>query len=200
MEVESTTLESIYGIFNFYCFSWGQHEEDNILGLTSIQVPSNPIVRVQSACYSAEIFRSLDCDCHEQLTTSINKIANEGGILLYMLCDGRGAGLLNKIRGLELGRKFGLDTSDAYREMKIEQDPRDYSRVVEALSYLGVQELRLLTNNPRKVSGLANGGLEVHREPLEIQATSFSESYLRTKAAKMGHLLEQFENKEGLPE
>ena len=88
----STRLTTHYGDFDFHCFSWGPHEEDNVLCLTAPSTEARPLVRVQSACYTAEIFRSLDCDCHEQLESSLKRIANEGGALVYMLCDGRGAG------------------------------------------------------------------------------------------------------------
>jgi GTP cyclohydrolase II len=192
-QVARTPLQTAFGEFEFYCFSWGGHEEDNILcqHKTPYRHPK-PLVRVQSACYTAEIFRSTDCDCHAQLARSLRCIQAEGGLLIYMLCDGRGAGLLNKTRGLALGHTHGLDTSDAYRSLGLEQDPRTYDRVVEVLRYFGVQRLRLLTNNPRKVSGLTSGGLDVEREPLEVASTEASRSYLQTKARKMGHMLQQF--------
>jgi len=109
-----------------------------------------------------------------------------------MLCDGRGAGLLNKVRGLTLGHSQGFDTSEAYRHLGLEQDPRTYDRVVEVLRHFDVQRLKLLTNNPRKVGGLAAGGLAVEREPLEVGSTEASRPYLQTKAQKMGHMLSEF--------
>src|ERR1700749_4718898 len=99
-----TEITTEFGTFDFHCFSWGKHEEDNILCLVKLPLPEVPLIRVQSACYTAEIFRSLDCDCHEQLERSLRMIQNEGGIFIYLICDGRGAGLLNKVKGLELGR------------------------------------------------------------------------------------------------
>jgi GTP cyclohydrolase II len=191
-QLSSTKLDTHYGSFDFHCFSWGKHEEDNVLCLQQTTTNQTPIVRVQSACYTAEIFRSLDCDCHEQLETSLRRIAKEGGLLIYMLCDGRGAGLLKKIEGLELGRTKGLDTSEAYTALGLPQDPREYSRVAEILRYFGYNSVRLLTNNPRKVDGLAASGVIVTREPLEIPATKHSRPYLMTKAKKMGHLFNQF--------
>src|SRR5262245_55064962 len=103
-ELAITTLNTHYGEFEFRCYSWSVHEEDNILVLCKAYSGNWPIVRVQSACYTAEIFRSLDCDCHEQLEVSLQRVQQEGGALVYMLCDGRGAGLLQKVRGLELSR------------------------------------------------------------------------------------------------
>jgi 3,4-dihydroxy 2-butanone 4-phosphate synthase/GTP cyclohydrolase II len=106
-----------------------------------------------------------------------------------MLCDGRGAGLYKKVLGLELGRTMGLDTSDAYRELGLEQDPRSYERAVEILRHFRIDAVRLLTNNPRKLEGLRRGGITVDREPLEIPSTPESLPYLQTKKLKMGHLL-----------
>ncbi len=188
-KVSQTVLETIYGSFEFSCFSWSSHEEDNVLCARNPAHGENPLVRVQSACYTAEIFRSTDCDCHEQLDESLRRIAHEGGLLIYMLCDGRGAGLYKKILGLDLGRTQGLDTSDAYRALGLEQDPRRYDRVGTVLKYFDLTAVRLLTNNPRKIGGLEAFGITVSREPLEIPATEGSRPYLRTKQQKMGHLL-----------
>lgn len=192
-EVERTTLNTKFGTFDFYCFSWGKHEEDNILVLENKNESNIPLVRVQSACYTAEIFRSLDCDCHAQLSKSQQLISNEGGLLIYMLVDGRGAGLLNKIKGMELGFTHNLDTSDAYKFLGIEQDPREYERVHEVLSYFKIKEIRLLTNNPRKVSKIESIGITVTRAPLEIESTCESKPYLKTKALKMRHMLSEFD-------
>lgn len=193
-DVEQTTIQTKFGEFLFYCFSWGGHEEDNVLVLYNDKYEETPLLRVQSACYTAEIFRSLDCDCHAQLSKSQQMIASEGGLLIYMLCDGRGAGLLNKIKGMELGRTHDLDTSDAYRHLGLEQDPREYQRASEILSYLKILNVRLLTNNPRKIKGLKAAGIDVKREPLEIDSTVNSQPYLETKALKMGHLLSEFKS------
>ena len=192
MEHSTTTLKTQLGRFKFHCFSWGEHEEDNVLVLENDQFTDVPLVRVQSACYSAEIFGSLDCDCHAQLSESQRLIGEDGGYLIYMLCDGRGAGLLNKVRGMALGEKEGLDTSDAYRKLGLPQDPRDYARVAEIIKYFDLDRIHLLTNNPRKIEGLESAGITVERVPLEISSTDESRSYLETKANKMGHLLSEF--------
>jgi 3,4-dihydroxy 2-butanone 4-phosphate synthase/GTP cyclohydrolase II len=106
-----------------------------------------------------------------------------------MLCDGRGAGLLMKVRGLALGAD-GLDTADAYKRLGVDLDPRRYERVAHCLKSLGLNEIRLLTNNPRKIAGLRQHGIAVLREPLLIPPTADSIEYLRTKQSKMGHLLD----------
>jgi GTP cyclohydrolase II len=185
-----SAIVSLYGESVLHCFSWGSHEEENVLAVVAGDPGRVPLVRVQSACYSAEIFRSLDCDCHEQLDTSLRRIHSEGGVVVYMLCDGRGAGLLTKIRGLALGTSEGLDTAEAYERLGVEPDPRRYDRVACVLKKLGITRLRLLTNNPRKIDGLLKSGLVVERERLEIPATPSSRSYLETKRDKLGHLLD----------
>jgi len=194
-QVEKTHINTKFGEFDLYCFNWGDHEEDNVLVLVNPRYKSVPLVRVQSACYTAEIFRSLDCDCHAQLSASQKKISIEGGYLIYMLCDGRGAGLLNKIKGMELGLTKGLDTSDAYRHLGLEQDPREYSRVVQILEHFSITQILLLTNNPRKVEGIKLGNISVNREPIEIKSTPYSAPYLETKATKMEHMISEFKSK-----
>ena len=191
-QTAGTKLETHFGFFDFWCFSWGSHEEDNILCLLKGPMPKCPLVRIQSACYTAEIFRSLDCDCHEQLEESLRLIQGSGGLLIYMLCDGRGAGLLKKVQGLELGRLRGLDTSEAYRDLGLAQNPRDYARAAQVLRHFKIPRVSLLTNNPRKVLGLRAHGIEAGRHAIEIPATTHSRPYLETKTNKMGHLMSQF--------
>ena len=124
-------LRTGYGDGRLHCWAFGNHEEDNILALEAPPLVNNALVRVQSACYTGEIFQSLDCDCHEQLERSLMTIFQEGGLLIYMICDGRGAGLLRKIEGLALGQTEGLDTNDAYLKMGLPPDPRTYERVAD---------------------------------------------------------------------
>jgi GTP cyclohydrolase II len=184
-----TPFRSRHGEGVFHVFSWGPHEEDNILVLVAGPSNARPLVRVQSACYTAEIFRSTDCDCHEQLERSLELIHASGGAVVYMLCDGRGAGLLTKVRGLALAAD-GLDTADAYQHLGVPLDPRDYARVASCLKDLGLTDIRLLTNNPRKIAGLRDAEIVVQREPLKIQPTDQSRPYLMAKQAKLGHLLD----------
>jgi hypothetical protein len=125
MDHASAPFKSAYGSGLFHCFSWGPHEEDNVLALVAGPPGGDvPLVRVQSACYTAEIFRSTHCDCHEQLDESLRRVHTEGGAVVYMLCDGRGAGLLTKVRGLALTASHGMDTADAYQHLGAELDPR----------------------------------------------------------------------------
>lgn len=190
-EHQQTPLTTIYGKSIFHCFSFGKHEEDNILCIQKENQKGDEevIVRIQSACYTAEIFRSLDCDCHEQLVESLKIIHECGGLFIYMLCDGRGAGLLNKVKALAMYEEKEIDTHDAYIKLGINVDPRKYDRVLETLSYFKVKKIKLLTNNPRKIKAFENTGIVATRVPIEIPATANSRDYLMTKKEKMGHMI-----------
>lgn len=184
-----TPLKTVYGSSTLHCFSFGPHEEDNILVVVAGNPDEGTLVRVQSACYTAEILRSTDCDCHEQLHLALERIHEEGGLFVYMLSDGRGAGLLVKIRALALAER-GLDTYEAYADLGVDPDPRSYHQVAIVLGEFNLRSIRLLTNNPRKVDGLTQYGFQIEREPLEIPATEDSRPYLLAKK-KFGHLFSQ---------
>jgi GTP cyclohydrolase II len=191
--IECSPIRTKYGEFTIYVFSWSENEQDNVLSLTSpTPCTQSPLVRIQSACYTGEIFESLDCDCHWQLETSLAAIQKEGGLFIYMLKDGRGAGLLAKVRGLSLSHKLGIDTADAYLNLGIPLDPRDYEQAAHVLKHFRISCLRLLTNNPRKVNGLINLGFNVERVRLESTPTDYNRDYLRAKAFKLGHLMQNF--------
>jgi GTP cyclohydrolase II len=185
-------LGTEYGAFTICVYSWSDNEQDNVLVLVADMVAELPLIRIQSACYTGEIFSSLDCDCHWQLETSLAAIQQEGGAFIYMLRDGRGAGLLAKIRGLSLSHGLGIDTADAYERLGIPADPRDYGQAAYILRHLGITSLRLLTNNPRKVKGLTEAGFHVERVRLESEPTDDNKHYLRSKATKLGHLMRAF--------
>jgi GTP cyclohydrolase II len=192
-EHASCNFKSHYGSATLHIYSFGDHEEDNILCIEASPPAGDsperaPLVRVQSACYTAEIFRATDCDCHEQLDESLTRVHQEGGFVVYMICDGRGAGLLTKVRGLALGDTNELDTWDAYQALGVEPDPRDYGRVAAVLTDRGLESVRILTNNPRKIAGLEQAGFSVEHVPLKIDATADSLPYLLTKQRKFDHL------------
>ncbi|RKU36225.1 bifunctional 3,4-dihydroxy-2-butanone-4-phosphate synthase/GTP cyclohydrolase II [Candidatus Poribacteria bacterium] len=149
------------------------------------------LVRAHSQCLTGDVFGSLRCDCGAQLQLALEMIEREGrGILLYMRQEGRGMGLKEKLRAYQLQDNEGLDTVEANERLGFPPDLRDYGIGAQILVELGVKKMRLLTNNPQKVKGLAGYGLEiVERIPLQTSPTPFNRAYLQTKRTKLGHLL-----------
>jgi GTP cyclohydrolase II len=149
-----------------------------------------PMVRVHSQCLTGDVFTSERCDCRAQLEFSLRKIAKEpSGVLLYLPQEGRGIGLINKLKAYQL-QDAGLDTVEANRQLGFADDARDYEFAAEALKALGIRDVRLLSNNPDKVAQLESAGIRVvERVPCRPRTSKHSASYLRTKKDKLGHLL-----------
>jgi len=149
-----------------------------------------PLVRVHSQCLTGDVFTSERCDCRAQLEFSLRKIAKEpSGVLLYLQQEGRGIGLINKLKAYEL-QDGGLDTVEANRRLGFAADSRDYEFAARALKALGLRAVRLLSNNPDKVEQLERGGIRVvQRIPCRPRTSNHSRSYLRTKKDKLGHIL-----------
>jgi GTP cyclohydrolase II len=149
-----------------------------------------PLVRVHSQCLTGDVFTSERCDCRAQLEFSLRKIAREpSGVLLYLPQEGRGIGLINKLKAYEL-QDGGLDTVEANRRLGFAADSRDYEFAAEALKALGLRTVRLLSNNPDKVEQLERGGIRVvERIPCRPHTSNHSRKYLRTKKDKLGHIL-----------
>ncbi|HEV7506199.1 MAG TPA: bifunctional 3,4-dihydroxy-2-butanone-4-phosphate synthase/GTP cyclohydrolase II [Thermoanaerobaculia bacterium] len=190
-KVASPNLPTVYGDFRIHAYRSDETGDENVALVMGEIHPEEPtLVRVHSQCLTGDIFGSCRCDCGPQLEQALNRIAEEGkGILLYLLQEGRGIGLMNKLRAYEL-QEQGHDTVEANERLGFRPDQRDYGIGAQILVDLGVRKMRLMTNNPSKYVGLHGYGLEiVERLPLEVPPTETTRAYLRTKREKLGHLL-----------
>ena len=187
-------LPTEFGLFCVHAYRSKLQDDDAHTHVALVKgdiLGTDPVlVRVHSECFTGDIFGSLRCDCGPQLHAALSMIEKEGaGVLLYMRQEGRGIGLLNKLRAYRL-QDEGMDTVDANVALGFPPDLRDYGTGAQILMDLGLRRIRLLTNNPKKVIGLGGYGLEiVDRVPLVIEPNEYNERYMRTKELRMGHVL-----------
>jgi 3,4-dihydroxy 2-butanone 4-phosphate synthase/GTP cyclohydrolase II len=187
--VEKVNLPTQYGDFSLYLYE-SLVDNSEHLALVRGEISDNPVlVRVHSECLTGDVFLSRRCDCGPQLHTALRMVSEQGGVILYMHQEGRGIGLKNKIRAYALQDK-GADTVEANELLGFPSDLRDYGIGAQILVDLGVEKIRLLTNNPKKIIGLEGYGLEiVERVPVKIDSCSNNERYLHTKKSKLDHML-----------
>jgi 3,4-dihydroxy 2-butanone 4-phosphate synthase/GTP cyclohydrolase II len=189
--VAETRLPTRYGEFRAIAYRSFLDNGEHIALTIGDWTEQEPVmVRIHSECLTGDVFRSLRCDCGEQVELALEALSKEGsGVLLYMRQEGRGIGLHNKIKAYSL-QDHGLDTVEANKTLGFEADMRHYEAGAQILLDLGVSKLRLLTNNPGKVVGLSGFGLEIQdRIPLEVPVNDENRNYLITKKQRMGHLL-----------
>ncbi|MDP1678502.1 MAG: bifunctional 3,4-dihydroxy-2-butanone-4-phosphate synthase/GTP cyclohydrolase II [Bacteroidota bacterium] len=190
-KIVTTTLPTQNGKFDVTMYKSSVDGKEHLALVRGVIDLSKAIlVRVHSECLTGDVFGSQRCDCNEQLHTSMSIIEQEGnGIVLYMRQEGRGIGLMNKLRAYKL-QDEGKDTVEANEALGFHADVRDYSLAAQMLLDLGVKKVRLLTNNPKKIVGLKGFGIEVtERIPIEVKANRSNERYLKTKRDKLGHLI-----------
>jgi GTP cyclohydrolase II len=193
-QVAAADFPTRFGLFRIYGFEGrfgGEIEEAVALEMGDLAGPAPLLLRIHSQCLTGDVFHSLRCDCRAQLELSLAAIAEEGrGLLIYEHQEGRGIGLLNKLRAYQL-QDGGADTVEANELLGFKADHRSYELPVEILRHFGVTSVRLLSNNPDKIEALERAGIQVaERVPCIVEPSVTSEIYLRTKKEKMGHLLE----------
>ena len=188
--VESSRLPTDWGVFEMHGFEDpAANKEHLVLTMGDVGDGEPVLARVHSECLTGDALFSLRCDCGNQLEAALKAIAEAGrGALFYLRQEGRGIGLLNKIRAYKL-QDEGADTAEANEQLGFGPDMRDYSLLGPMFAHLGITSVNLMTNNPRKVAALQELGIEVlHRLPLETHSNPHNEKYLRTKGAKLGHM------------
>lgn len=194
-KVAEADFPSRFGHFRIYGFAYqegSEVEEVVALKMGDLEHGAPPLVRIHSQCLTGDVFHSLRCDCRAQLELAMETIAREGrGLLVYENQEGRGIGLLNKLRAYEL-QDHGADTVEANERLGFEADLRGYEAPAAVVGYFGLRTVRLMSNNPEKVQALENAGVHVaERVPSIVEPLESTADYLRTKREKMGHLLDR---------
>ena len=188
--IAEARLPTPFAVFSVQVYSAEDGKEHVVMGLGDLQAATAPLVRIHSECLTGDALFSLRCDCGFQLEAALDAIAKEGcGAVLYLRQEGRGIGLGNKIRAYAL-QDQGSDTVEANHQLGFPADARAYDLAVHLLKELGLNRIRLMTNNPRKHDALVRDGIEiVERVPLQSGRNPHNEAYLRAKADKLGHWL-----------
>lgn len=188
--IARVNIPSIFGAFNLYGFLEKQTGKEHLAVVSGeIDARKRIDVRIHSECWTGDVLGSQKCDCRAQLEAALRYISQFGGIVLYLRQEGRGIGLLNKLKAYRL-QEDGLDTVEANHHLGFEDDLRTYESAVEMLRFFGITKVNLMTNNPKKVEALRARGISVNREAHQVGQTPQNLSYLKTKANKSGHILE----------
>jgi len=190
-KVAETRLPTPFGTFKLFGFASEDKSEEVlalVMGAPAVDEPA--LVRIHSQCLTGDVFGSERCDCGDQLQFALDTIGRYGtGIVIYQLQEGRGIGLMNKLLAYQL-QDSGHDTVEANHHLGFEADQRNYDLCAAVLRHFGILRVRLMTNNPQKFDALAAAGIQVvERIPIEIPPSDSTKRYLKTKKAKMGHLL-----------
>lgn len=189
--VAESKLPTPWGVFRMVGFEDSESGKEHVALVYGEVAGAEPVIaRMHSECLTGDALFSLRCDCGFQLQEALKRIAEEGkGVLLYLRQEGRGIGLLNKIRAYNL-QDSGCDTVEANEQLGFAADMRNYSMCQPMLSHIGVERVKLMTNNPRKVDALTRAGVEVaERVPLQVGKNRYNEHYLQTKMGKLGHMM-----------
>jgi len=191
-EADFPTRFGPFRIYGFVGHTGTESEEAVVLKMGSLE-GAPPIVRIHSQCLTGDVFHSLRCDCRAQLELALEMVSGEGrGLIIYEQQEGRGIGIMNKLRAYEL-QDQGADTVDANLQLGLDVDLRNYDLPVAIMKYFGLDSVRFLSNNPDKMGALERAGVKVvERIPAIVQLQVHAEEYLRTKRDRLGHLLDVF--------
>ena len=190
--ISKAKLPTRFGIFTIYGFLDNRDgKEHTAMVRGEVRGARSCPIRVHSECHTGDIWFSLRCDCREQLEASLNYVNSKGtGVIIYLRQEGRGIGLLNKLKAYDL-QDQGLDTVDANNHLGLPTDARSYEAAAEIIRLLGIESVALITNNPEKIKGLQENNITVaDRIPVIIRSNLHNKRYLRTKKERLGHLLE----------
>ncbi|MCL1893981.1 MAG: GTP cyclohydrolase II [Holophagaceae bacterium] len=188
--IAKANIPTIFGNFRVYGFLEKQTGKEH-LAIVSGEIDARKRIdlRIHSECWTGEVLGSQKCDCRAQLEGALRHISQYGGVVLYLRQEGRGIGLLNKLKAYSL-QEDGLDTVEANHHLGFDDDLRTYEAAIEILRFFGITKVNLMTNNPKKVEALEARGLNVKRESHQVGQTPQNLSYLKTKANKSGHIIE----------
>lgn len=190
--LEKATLPTKHGDFEMLAYESPFKEFPHVVLFSKTKQEEVPIVRVHSECMTGDVFSSSRCDCGEQLDYSLEYVSEHGGMVIYLRQEGRGIGLVNKMKAYNL-QDEGLNTIEANLKLGFHQDERKFDIAKVILEDLDIKKIKLLTNNPEKIKQLEEAGIEiVERIPIEIKAHDKNKDYLKTKRDDMGHMLDQF--------
>jgi len=188
--VAKANVPSIFGKYVVYGFLEKMTGKEHLAIVSGdIDARKRVNVRIHSECWTGDVLGSLKCDCRAQLESALRYVGEHGGIVLYLRQEGRGIGLLNKLKAYAL-QEQGFDTVEANHELGFADDLRTYESAVEMLRFFGIRKVRLLTNNPRKIDALEGAGIHVQREAHQLASNPYNLKYLKTKANKSGHMLD----------
>ena len=192
--IAKTNMATQSGNFTVYAFSEHKTSQDHLAIVHGdIDARQRILIRIHSECWTGEVLGSLRCDCNQQFNLGLKAIREKNGIVIYLRQEGRGIGLVNKLKAYAL-QEQGLDTVEANLALGFPDDLRDYHAAVEILRFFGIQRVSLMTNNPKKIAALKESGMDVERISHQFKMNPENLNYMKVKATKSGHLLDFIED------
>lgn len=193
IKIETINFPSVFGLLDLILYETTYHKQPEmrfIIVIKTKKIPTVPLIRIHSSCLYSEVFGYLGCDCQDQLKKSLKLISKIGGVLFYLDQEGRGHGLIKKTKELKIQEK-GLDTVEASKKLNLIPDNRFYDAVVDILKEMGIDKIKIITNNPLKIKDIAKNNIKIiKRVSLKSKVNKFNINYLKTKKEKLNHLID----------